>query len=62
MYFCKELIYLSPVTTINISFGFFFCVCEENTRMGVFKKKWKKCILYLFLLTLKNIIDIPHVW
>lgn len=42
MYFCKELIYLSPVTTININFGFFFCVCEENTHMGVFKKKSEK--------------------
>ena len=68
MYFCEELIYLSPVTIINISFGFSF-VYMKRIHAWVFvkkkkkKKSWKKThIFYLFLLTLTSITDILHVW
>lgn len=41
MYFCEELIYSSPVTVINISFGISF-VRVKRIRAWAFVKKVEK--------------------
>lgn len=61
MYFCEELIYSSPVTIINISFGFSFVYVKRVHAWVFVKKSGKKYVFYLFLFTLISITDILHV-
>lgn len=53
MYFCKELIYLSPVTTINISLASFFLGYVKRIHAWVFLKKVKKLHILSFSASFK---------